>query len=282
MPQFMPPSASANVYSGSSIHTASTTNSLEPAPTRKRPRWDLSNDNDDDVDGLLKDTKSTVSSNAIDSAPLEPLPLPLSGPGACSAPPAVPRMLSHVPMMQHSQMAPGLGLYASRMMGYPTQFPMAPPVAPMMAHRAQKMHPTQKTPSSSMLSPEIGKLDEIMAETLKQTPNENRMSLDNAVTSSMSMNMNISTNCNNNRMSLDESVSVSERKSVEEEDHCDDNGYLDDHDLPIPPEIAGDNLYPLSLLGDNEEMQVIEGTVDECGSVMEFQSETKDGSGLYL
>merc|ERR1719295_560419 len=265
MSQFMPPSASANVYSGSSIHTASTTNSLEPLSGRKRQRWNQNgnSDNDNDVDSLLKDSKSTMVPNSMDTAPLEPLPLPISGPS--TAPPAIPRMLPHVPMMQHSQMAPGLGVYHSRMMGSPPQYPMVPQMPPMMAPRAHKLEQTQTTHPSSMLSPEIGKLDEIMAESLKQQPvDENRMSL--ATVGSIT-----TTNCN---VSADES----ERKSMEVEEHC--NEYLDD----MPPEITGPegDLYPLSLLGDNEDMQVIEGTVDECGSVMEFPSDAKDGSRLYL
>merc|ERR1719295_2419332 len=167
MSQFMPPSASANVYSGSSIHTASTTNSLEPLSGRKRQRWNQNgnSDNDNDVDSLLKDSKSTMVPNSMDAAPLEPLPLPISGPS--TAPPAIPRMLPHVPMMQPSQMAPGLGVYHSRMMGSPPQYPMVPPMPNMMAPRAHKLEQRQTTHPSSMLSPEIGKLDEIMAESLK-------------------------------------------------------------------------------------------------------------------
>jgi len=147
------------------------------------------------------------------------------------------------PVMQRMlPMVPPQGIHPHNMNGYP----MAPPPPSMMIQNGMLPNSaaprvTQQTHEGVSTLPEIGKLEGIISDRVQKSSYIDRR----------------------------DSVDEYERKSLETDD-----------DAPPDVQVTHNDFCDLSLLGDNED-EVISGTVDECGSVLDFASHIKSNR-VYL
>jgi len=233
MSQFMPPSATPNVYSASMTQNSSSINSLEPPSKRRK----LNGKSDSEDASEMEEEKNGC---------LEPVPLPIN---SGNAPPVTPMMQRMMPMIPPHGIPPNLppnmmAAYQSRMNGYPI-----PPPPPMMMQNGMLpssapssiLHQTAHRGGVTTL-PEIGKLDGIILDRVKKP---------------------------------------SFKKDVMEQFEC--KSLETDDDAPPEVHVPDNDFCDLSLLGDNEDtiLSVIEGTVDEYGSVLDFPAEIKSDR-VYL
>lgn len=121
-------------------------------------------------------------------------------------------------------------------------YPMMPSMAPP-GMPSNAMFQSSAPPTTALL-PEIGKLE------CTETGNEDKR----------------------------DSTEEGDYKSLEMDEHY--SGYLED----MPPEIlvSDNDLCPLSLLDDAQDIAVIDETVDECGSVIGSQPDIKVNQMVYL
>jgi len=175
---------------------------------------------------------------------LEPEPMePLPLPIPVNAPPAPPSMPRMVPMnMAGHMMAANMGMHPSRMMPYPMQRGMNG-MNPMMMHQNGMAVPA---PPSSAAPPRVF------------APEIGK--LDVTVT-----DVNEQSNHKEHGVLHDDQC---ERKSVETDDGY--GGYMDTE------------VMNLSILDDHDDIAVIDETVDECGSVIGFQADTKSAQMVFL
>jgi len=169
-------------------------------------------------------------------------PVPLPlNPG--NAPPSTPVMQRMLPMMPPHGIPSNMAAYQSRMTGY-LMPPPPPPPLPMTIQNGMLPNnaPQTRTLKGVTTLPAIGKLDGSISDRVNKI--------------------------NYKKDPLDEY----ESKSVETDDDKSPEVHVPDNDF-----------CDLSLLGDNEDtiVSVIEGTVDEYGSVLDFSSEIKSDR-VYL
>jgi len=250
MPAFMaPPQAAPSTASS----MPSSTTSLEPP--MKRRKIEMSTASTSDVCSEI-DAPNEGTANSLEPEPMEPLPLPIPV-TAPPAPPsiprmdAIPRMLPMMPPPGH-MIPPNMRLHPSRMM----PFPMSHPMASMLLHQNGMAPPsTPTTAPPRVFAPEIGKLEATVTD------------------------MNADRNDKENM--APHAHDESERKSVETDDGY--GRYLDNLPPNDGPGVVPDSDFcHLSILDDNDDIAIIDETVDECGSIVGFQADSKNAQMVYL
>jgi len=250
VPYMAPPSASSTAFNTGSVPSMpSSTTSLEPPMKRRKIESSTASTSDvcSEIDAA-NESQGGAHSLEPDQDAMEPLPLPIPVNGP-PAPPSMPGMNVGPLIPRHIHMA-NMRMHPQRMMPYPMHHGVGMNgLNPMMMHQngmAVAPPPSLSNNNAApqrVFAPEIGKLDVTVTDVKEQSNYKDSGAMDD------------------------------ERKSVETDDGY-GGGYLDNM---APPDVMN-----LSILDDHDDIDVIDETVDECGSVIGFQGDTKSGQMVFL